>query len=121
MICANPTSVSEDFIFYFLFLRKIQMENFQCHFRLVVCCLTITQGNTSAFPQDFSSVFVEENVQFAAFAKLRSSLTPSQHVVLIYDEGLADTLLGVNVALRIYLSMIGSSSSGERPFSKWHS
>ena len=62
-------------------------------------------------------MFIEETVQFAAFAKLRSCLTPSQRAVLLYDEGLADTFPSVNVALRIYLSMV-TSCSGERSFSK---
>ena len=73
---------------------------------------------SSAFPQDFSGVYTEKIVLFAAFTKLNSSLTPSQQAVLIHNEGLADTFPGVKVALRIYLSMIVTSSSGERSFSK---
>ena len=71
-----------------------------------------------AYPQDFSSVFVDEIVQFAGFAKIRSCLTPSKQAILLHDEGLADTFPGVYVALRIYLSMMVTSCSGERSFSK---
>ena len=105
---------------------------FQRHFRSAVCCLTRTQGSDknkieirseaekliTAFPRDFSNVLIEEIVQFAAFAKLRSCLTPSQQAVLLHDEGLADTFPNVNVALRIYLSMMVANCSGERSFSK---
>lgn len=59
-------------------------------------------------------MFIEELVQFADFAKLRLCLTPSQQAALLHDEGLADTLSGVNVALRIFLSMMVTSCSGER-------
>ena len=74
----------------------------------------------SAFPKDFSdsSVFVEGIIQFAAFAKLGSCGTPSQQAILLHDEGLADTFPSVNVALRIYLSMMVANGSGERSFSK---
>ncbi|KAK4881074.1 hypothetical protein RN001_004393 [Aquatica leii] len=73
---------------------------------------------TTAFPRDFSYVFIEEIVQFAAFAELRLCLTPSQQAVLLHDEGVASTFPGVNVALRIYLSMMVTNCSEERSFSK---
>ena len=74
----------------------------------------------SAFPKDFreSSVFAEEIIQFVAFAKLRSCVTPSQEAILLHDEGLADTFPSVNVALRIYLSMMVTNCSGKRSFTK---
>ena len=37
---------------------------------------------------------------------------------MLHDEGLADTFPSVNVALRIYLSMMATNCSGERSFSK---
>ena len=74
----------------------------------------------SAFPKDFSdsSVFAEEIIQFTAFGKLRSCVSTSQQAILLHDEGLADTFPSVNVALRIYLSMMATNCSGERSFSK---
>ena len=63
-------------------------------------------------------MFAEEIIQFAAFAKLRSYVTPSQQAILLHDEGLADTFPNVNVAFRIYLSMMVTNCSGERSFSK---
>ena len=97
-------------------------------FKVVVnlCTLSDTEIKTeveklaSAFPKDFSysSVFAEEIIQFAVFAKLRSCVTPSQQEILLHDEGLADTFPSVNVVLRIYLSTMVTNCSGERSFSK---
>ena len=97
-------------------------------FKVVVNLCTLSDAEikteveklASAFPKDFSdsSVFAEEFIQFAAFAKLRSCVTPSQQTILLHDEGLADTFPSVNVALRIYLSMMVTNCSGERSFSK---
>lgn len=63
------------------------------------------------------NIYVEEIIQFAAFAKLRSCLTPSQQPILLQDEGLADTFSGVNVLLRICLSMMVTSCLRQWPFS----
>ena len=63
-------------------------------------------------------MFAEEIIKFAAFAKLRSCGTSSQQAILLHDEGLADIFPSVNVALRIYLSMMVTNCSGERSFSK---
>ena len=97
-------------------------------FKIVVnlCTLSVAEIKTaveklaSAFPKDFSdsSVLAEKIIQFAAFAKLGSCGTPSQKAILLRDEGLADTFPSVNVALRIYLSMMVTNCSGERSFNK---
>ena len=97
-------------------------------FKVVVNLCTLSDAEikteveklASAFPKYFndSSVFAEEIIQFAAFAKLRSCGTPSQQAILLHDEGLADTFPSVNVALRIYLSMMVTNCSGERSFSR---
>ena len=63
-------------------------------------------------------MLVDEIVQFAAFAKQRSCVTLSKQAALLHDEGLSDTFPSVNVALRMYLSMMVTSFSGERSFSK---
>ena len=142
---ASPTSVSEEVVLsprerfrcetfnvildqlsVALQQRRVACQAVYDRFKVIVilCSLpdaeikTKAKNITSAFPQDFSRVFVEEIVQFAAFAKLRSCLAPSQQAVLLHDEGLADTFPGVNVALRIYSSMMVTIFSGERSFSK---
>ena len=71
-----------------------------------------------AFPNDFTEVLADESIQFAAFSKLRSCLTPSEQAFMLYEEGIADTFPSMNVALRIFLSMMVTSCSGERSFSK---
>ena len=53
---------------------------------------------------------VWEIVQFVALFKPRSYFTPPQHAVSLHAKGLADTL-PVNVARRIFLSMIGKDRS----------
>ena len=97
-------------------------------FKIVVNLCTLSDDEiktevekfVSAFPKDFSdsSVFAEEVIQFAAFPKIRSCVTPSQQAILLHDEGLSDTFPNVNVAFRIYLSMMVTNCSGERSFSK---
>ena len=63
-------------------------------------------------------MLVDEIVQFSAYAKQRSCVTPSKQAVLLHDEGLSDTFPSVNVALRMYLSMMVTSCTAERSFSK---
>ena len=71
------------------------------------------------FPKDFrdSSVFAYKIIQFLAFVKLRSCAFPSQKIILLHDEGLTDTFPSINVARKIYLSMMASNCSEERSFS----
>ena len=106
--------------------RRVAYQSVYDRFKVIVnlCSLPDAEIRSeaekliTAFPRDFSNVLIEEIVQFAAFAKLRSCLTPSQQALLLHDEGLADTFPNVNVALRIYLSMMVANCSGERSFSK---
>ena len=96
--------------------RRVAYQSVYDRFKVVVNLCTLSDAEikteveklASAFPKDFSdsSVFAEGIIQFAAFAKLRSCVTPSQQAILLHDEGLADTFPSVNVALRIYSSMM---------------
>ena len=56
-------------------------------------------------------MFADEIIPFFAFF-------PSQQIMLLHDEGLTDTSQSINVARRIYLSMMASNCSEERSFSK---
>ena len=65
-----------------------------------------------------SSEFADEMVQFIDFAKSRGCQTPSSLAMLLHTEYLQSTFPNVEIAIRMYMSIMVSNCSGERSFSK---
>ena len=79
----------------------------------------------STYPEDLDGVISEEFVHFAALLKtnLAAAIDEKkgkevQYYALIKENRLEATFPNVEVALRIYLSMMVTNCSGERSFSK---
>ena len=56
--------------------------------------------------------------QFIDFAKSRGCQTPSSLAMLLHTEDLQSTFSNVEIAIRMYMSIMVSNCSGERSFSK---
>jgi len=65
-----------------------------------------------------SGEFADEMIQFVNFAKSRGCQTPSSLAMLLHTEDLQSTFPNVEIALRMYMSIMVSNCSGERSFSK---
>jgi hypothetical protein len=65
-----------------------------------------------------SDEFADEMVQFVEFAKSRGCHTPSSLATLLHSEDLQTTFPNVEIAVRMYMSIMVSNCSGERSFSK---
>ena len=96
--------------------RRVAYQSVYDRFKVVVNLCTLSDAEIKTEVEKLASA--EEIIQFVAFAKLRSCVTPSQEAILLHDEGLADTFPSVNVALRIYLSMMVTNCSGKTSFTK---
>jgi len=64
------------------------------------------------------SEFADEMIQFIDFATSRGYQTPSSLAMLLHTEDLQSTFLNVEIAIRLYISIMVSNCSGERSFSK---
>ena len=62
--------------------------------------------------------FADEMIQFVDFAKSRGCRTPSSLAMLLHTEDLQSTFPNVEIAIRMYMSVMVSNCSGERSFSK---
>ena len=62
--------------------------------------------------------FADEMIQFIDFAKSRGCQTPSSLAMLLHTEDLQSTFSNVEIAIRMYMSIMVSNCSGERSFSK---
>lgn len=77
----------------------------------------VSMANT--FTKDLQSAeFADEMIQFVDFAKSRDCQTPSSLAILLYKEDLQSTFPNVEIAVRMYMSVMVSNCSGERSFSK---
>ena len=65
-----------------------------------------------------SGEFADEMIQFVDFAKSRGCRTPSSLAMLLHTEDLQSTFPNVEIAVRMYMSIMVSNCSGERSFSK---
>jgi hypothetical protein len=65
-----------------------------------------------------SGEFADEMIQFVDFAKSRGCQTPSSLAMLLHSEDLQSTFPNVEIAIRMYMSIMVSNCSGERSFSK---
>ena len=65
-----------------------------------------------------SGEFVDEMIQFVDFATSRGCRTPSSLAMLLHTEDLQSTFPNVEIAIRMYMSIMVSNCSGERSFSK---
>lgn len=73
----------------------------------------------STYPADLQSgEFGDEMIQFIEFAKSRGCQTPSSLAMLLHTEHLQSTFPNVEIAIRMYTSIMVSNCSGERSFSK---
>ena len=62
--------------------------------------------------------FADEMIQFVDFAKSRGCRIPSSLAMLLHTEDLQSTFPNVEIAIRMYMSVMVSNCSGEQSFSK---
>ena len=76
-------------------------------------------ASTYTYPADLQcGEFGDEMIQFIEFAKSRGCQTPSSLAMLLETEHLQSTFPNVEIAIRMYTSIMVSNCSGERSFSK---
>ena len=77
-----------------------------------------------SYPNDFDISFVEELHQFATFANIFADEEPEDISTelflhrMIISKRVQDTFPNVEIALRMYLTLMVTNCSGERSFSK---
>jgi len=62
--------------------------------------------------------YADEMIQFIDFNKSRGCQTPSSLAMLLHTEDLQSTFSNVEIAIRMYLSIMVSNCSGERSFDR---
>jgi len=68
------------------------------------------------YPSDLEEAFIDEFLLFSQMSTDRKSVTEMIRAQI--DDKLVTSFPNVNIAFRIYLSIFGTSSEGERSFSK---